>query len=166
MTSHLAPIGDRERAAFYRAALLLGLVRGEAVVAWADDVLAERPDPPAPFVDLASTVPGDLTALRERLLELSGEGASEAVVAGVIDLVRRDLASGRRSFADTMTVLKQLRAFTRLDASLNEEVKSLGVAVGLAPPGSQARADAERRVREWLHACDGRADRFLAPAAS
>jgi hypothetical protein len=58
--------------------------------------------------------------------------------------VHRDLASGRRGFADTMTVLKQLRAFLKLDRDLNEHVKALGVDVALRRDG------AEDRVRAWL----------------
>ena len=58
--------------------------------------------------------------------------------------MHRDLASGRRGFADTMTVLKQLRAFLKLDRDLNEHVKALGVDVALRRDG------AEDRVRAWL----------------
>jgi len=91
-----------EEAAVYRAALLLGLVRGD------------------------------------------GEGNSGLVVHRVMGLVHRDLASGRRGFADTMTVLKQLRAFLKLDRELNEHLKALGVDVALGRDG------AEQRMRDWL----------------
>jgi hypothetical protein len=79
-----------------------------------------------------------------------GTGESEAVVRRVIALVHRDLTTGRRGFRDTMTVLKQLRAFLKLSRDMNEEVKRLGVDVALALPGTPEAAVAEQRVRAWL----------------
>jgi hypothetical protein len=139
-----------EQAALFRAALLLGLVQGREVVGWADQVLAGDAAAPAPFVDLATTPPGDLTLLRERLLEVCGPGEPEVVVRRLLGLVQRDLLSGRRSFPDTMTVLKQLRAFVKVTRELNEHLKALGVAVALAPPASTQAGAAEQRVRAWL----------------
>lgn len=139
-----------DQAAFYRAALLLGLVRGEPVVAWADTVIASDPQAPPAFAELATTDVNDLTLLRERLWILAGEQESAVVIRPLIGLVHRDLESGRRSLPDTMTVLKQLRAFIRVDATLNEQVKTLGLDIAIAAPGSQQRADAEQRVRDWL----------------
>ena len=133
-----------EEAAVYRAALLLGLVRGDDVIKWADAVLAADESAPVAFAEIATTPPEDITALRRQLFEIAGEGNSGFVVHRVIGLVHRDLASGRRSFADTMTVLKQLRAFLKLDRELNEHLKSLGVDVALGRDG------AEQRVRDWL----------------
>jgi len=66
------------------------------------------------------------------------------VVRRLFGVVHAQLSSGRRSFADTMTVLKQLRAFLKLDRDLNEHLKSLGVDVALRRDG------AEQRVRDWL----------------
>jgi hypothetical protein len=134
----------RDDAAFYRAAILLGLLRGEDVVHWADESLARDGTPAPALVDLSTTDPGDLTALRQRLFEIAGEGESTAVVHRLLGLVQRDLASGRRGFGDTMTVLKQLRAFLKLERDLNEHVKSLGVGVAMKQDG------AEQRVRAWL----------------
>jgi hypothetical protein len=145
----------RDPAAFYRAALLLGLVRGDEVVRWADDVLGGDSSAPGSFVEIATTSPDDLTSLRERLFAVAAEKESADVVRRLIGLVQRDLASGRRTFHDTMTVLKQFRAFLKLDRDLNEQLKTLGVDVAMAPPGSHARVAAEQRVRDWLqqHAC-------------
>src|SRR5205814_865172 len=109
-----------EDAAFYRAALLLGLLRGQTVIDWADQILGSESAPPAGFVDIATTPPDDLTLLRERLFAVAGPKESPAVVRRVIGLVQEDLASGRRSFQDTMTVLKQLRAFVTVDRDVNE----------------------------------------------
>jgi hypothetical protein len=88
--------------------------------------------------------------MRQRLYEVGGEKESSEVIRRVIGLAHRDLASERRSFADTMTVLKQLRAFVKVESGLNEQLKTLGVDVAMAPPGSPARAAAEQRVRDWL----------------
>jgi hypothetical protein len=142
--------GYSEQAALFRAALLLGLVKGDDVVGWADQVLGGDAAAPPSFVEIATTPADDLSRLRERLLEVCGAGESEAVVRRLLGLVQRDLASGRRGFRDTMTVLKQLRAFLKLPREMNEHVKGLGVAVALAPPGTPEAASAEQRVRAWL----------------
>ena len=134
----------RDEAAFYRAALLLGLLRGEEVVRWADGAIAAAAAPAQALLDLSTTDPGELTTLRQLLFELSGEGESETVVRRVLGLIQRDLMSGRRSFDDTRTVLKQLRGFLRLHRDLNEQLKALGVDLGLGREG------AELRMREWL----------------
>jgi hypothetical protein len=139
-----------EQAALFRAGLLLGLVRGEEVVGWADQVLGGDAAAPAAFVEIATTPTADLSLLRERLLDVCGAGESEAVVRRLIALVHRDLTTGRRGFRDTMTVLKQLRAFLKLPRDMNEEVKGLGVDVALAVPGTPEAAVAEQRVRSWL----------------
>lgn len=134
----------RDEAAFYRAALLLGLLRGEDAVRWADEVLGRDAEAPAALVHLSTTDPNDLTALRRCLFDVAGEGESEEVVRRLLGLVQRDLASGRRTFDDTRTVLKQLRAFLKLNRDLNEHLKALGVDLGLG------RAGAEQRMRDWL----------------
>jgi hypothetical protein len=139
-----------EEAAFYRAALLLGLIRGEEVIRWADEVIASDESAPPAFADIATTPPDDLTALRRRLFDAGGGVESQAVVRKVIGLIHRDLSSGRRGLQDTMTVLKQLRAFVAVDRALNEHLKTLGVDMFVAAPGSQARTAAEQRVRDWL----------------
>jgi hypothetical protein len=147
----MTDVSRNEDAAFYRAALLLGLIRGGEVIRWADSVLAED-QPPAAFADIATTPPDDLTLLRERLFAVSGDQVPSAVVRRLLGVAYGDLASGRRSFSDTMTVLKQMRAFIALDRDrdLNEQLKTLGVAVAVTVPDSPERAAAERHVRDWL----------------
>jgi hypothetical protein len=140
----------REQATFYRAALLLGLIRGDRVIAWADGMLASDPEVPPPFAEIATTPSDDLTLLRQRLLLVGSEAESEAVVRALTGLVHRDLASGRRSMGDTMTVLKQLRAFIKVTPTLNDRLKTLGVDVAMTAPGSPERTAAEARVRGWL----------------
>jgi hypothetical protein len=141
-----------EQATFFRAALLLGLIRGERVIAWADGVLAADDNAPSAFVEIATTPAPDLTLLRQRLLLVGSERESEAVVHALAGLVHRDLASGRRSIVDTMTVLKQLRAFVNVTPALNDRLKTLGVDVAMTAHGTRERADAEGRVRAWLAA--------------
>jgi len=143
-------VDHASQAALYRAALLLGLVRGDEVIRWADDVIGNDASVPGGFAEISTTPPHDLTMLRERLYAVGGDRESPEVVVRLIGLVQRDLASGRRSFADTMTVLKQLRAFVKVDRDLNEHLKTLGLDVAIAPAGSPERARAEQRVRDWL----------------
>ena len=145
------------QAALYRAALLLGLVRGEEVVRWADALL-DGGAASHQLIDIATTPPDDLTLMRERLLALCDERESPDTVRRLLSLVQKDLASGRRSFTDTMTVLKQLRAFVKVDRSLNEQLKTLGVDVFMAPADSVERAAAEQRVRDWLRDCGAQRD--------
>jgi hypothetical protein len=139
-----------EQAAFYRAAMLLGLIRGGEVIGWADEVIARDAGAPAALAEIATTPAGDLTRLRQLLHEAGGATESSEVVRGLIGLIQRDLVSGRRALGDTMTVLKQLRAFVKVDRDLNEQLKTLGVDVFIAPPDSPARTAAEQRVRDWL----------------
>ena len=141
---------DREQAAFYRAALLLGLVRGRVVVKSADAAIASDDNPSAALIEIAGTPPDDLTLLRQRLLALCDDGESTEVIRALLGLVHADLASGRRSFKDTMTVLKQLRGFLKVDPALNDQLKTLGVDVAMASAGSSEFAAAEQRVRDWL----------------
>ena len=61
----------QDRAAFFRTALLLGLVRGETVVAWADAEIGQSPAPHPVFIELATTPPDDVTAMRLALFGLS-----------------------------------------------------------------------------------------------
>jgi len=145
-----------EQATFFRAALLLGLIRGDRVVAWADAALATDDSPTAALAEIATTPADDLTMLRQRLLVVGREKEPEAVVRALAGLVHRDLASGLRTIGDTMTVLKQLRAFVAVGPVLNEQIKTLGVDVAISPPNTPERAAAEERVRTWLalHAHD------------
>lgn len=87
----------REQATFDRAALLLGLIRGDRVIAWADRVLATDSDVTPALVEIATTPADDLTLLRQRLLLVGSERESETVVCALVALVHQDLSSGRRS---------------------------------------------------------------------
>ena len=140
-----------EQATFFRAALLLGLVRGEAVVGWSDRVLADDANAPAAFVGIASTPAGDLTALRHALYPLCERHESTAVVQRLLAIVADDVDRGRRSFDDTVTVLSQVRRFLRLDSALDDRLKGLLVEVWRARHRLGAEpAAAESSLRAWL----------------
>jgi hypothetical protein len=110
-------------ATYYRTALLLGLIRGEAVHQWAEQVIEQDPEPPHAFFEVASVRPTDLSAMRDALLPLVTEPDPSVVLEAVLGLLHEDLASGRRGFPDTLTVLRQMRSMLRLPpdmyASLN-----------------------------------------------
>jgi hypothetical protein len=111
------------QATYYRTALLLGLIRGEAVHQWAEQVIEQDPEPPHAFFEVASVPPTDLSALRGALWPLVTEPDPSVVLEAVLGLLHEDLASGRRGFTDTLTVLRQMRSMLRLPpdiyASLN-----------------------------------------------
>ena len=67
-----------EDASFYRAALLLGLIRGGEVIRWADEVIHHEPSAPAGLFELSTTSPDDLTMVRRRLFEAGGDEARAA----------------------------------------------------------------------------------------
>jgi hypothetical protein len=150
-----------DQATFFRAALLLGLIRGERVVAWADAAISHDPSAPAAFIDISTCPPDDLTELRQRLLLIGREKETDAVAHALAGLAHRDLASGRRTIGDTMTVLKQLRAFVGVSAGLNDQLKTLGVDVAMSQPDTRERAEAYDRVRAWLARHDADAVPFL-----
>jgi hypothetical protein len=110
-------------ATYYRTALLLGLIRGEAVHQWAEQVIEQDPEPPHAFFEVASAPPADLSALRDALWPLVAEPEPSVVLEAVLGLLHEDLASGRRAFTDTLTILRQMRSMLRLPpdmyASLN-----------------------------------------------
>lgn len=140
-----------EQATFFRAALLLGLVRGEAVVEWSDRVLADDASAPAAFVEIASTSAGDLTALRHALYPLCEVHESPAVVQRLLGIVSDDFDRGRRSFDDTVTVLSQVRRFLKLDLATDDGLKAQLVEVWRARHRlGAAPAAAESSMRAWL----------------
>jgi len=138
-----------EQAAFFRAALRLGLLPGSLVVKWADDTVGRDREAPAAFIDIATTPATDITALRHALLQLCEDRQSEIVLRTVFYLVWRDFASGRRSLTDTMTVLRQIRGLLGLPPELNDRVRSLGVDFFFASRAGDTAAF-EGRLRDWL----------------
>lgn len=150
-----------EQAAFYRAALWLGLVRGREVTDWADGLLARATDPPAGLVDLATVHEHDVTALRHALLALGPERTPWPVAQAVLGLVARQLASGRRSFHDTRTVLWQARQGLALPSDAAETLKQFELA-GLLAGSAALPAEVEAGMRAWLASFAG-ADAAFTP---
>ncbi len=104
----MIPPRYRREAAFHRAALLLGLEAGPATIAWAEAALAAVDHPPAGLIEVAMTPAADLSALRHALAPIE-EVEPEGLTHALVDRAARDLNVGRRSLADTFTVLAQLR---------------------------------------------------------
>jgi hypothetical protein len=106
------------QATYFRTGLLLGLVRGDVVHRWADEVIASEPDPPSAFIEIASVPVDDLSNLRHALWPLVVDPEPRAVLGALFQLLSGDLDAGRRSFADTLTVVRQMRSMVRLPADL------------------------------------------------
>jgi hypothetical protein len=138
----------RNQAALYRAALLLGLVRGDVVIRWADSVIEEGDTAPYAFIELSTIDPADVTALRHALLALCDEKENDVVARKLLALIDADLRSGRRSYKDTLMVLRQMRSFLKLPRPVDDQIKTLLVESYAAKP--EEGAIVELRAREWL----------------
>ena len=84
-------------ATYYRTALLLGLIRGDIVLRWAEHVIQQDPDPLPAFFEVVSVPPVDWSALRHALWPLVREPAPPAVLDSILGLLHEDLATGRES---------------------------------------------------------------------
>ncbi|MFI5310348.1 MAG: hypothetical protein ACHQQ3_03880 [Gemmatimonadales bacterium] len=151
------------QASFHRAALLLGLVRGETVVKWAEGVIEHDAQVPPPMFDVASTPPGDLTALRHALEPLADETDAPCVIRAILDFARRDLESGRRDTGDTVTILAQIRRFLTVPSVIIDELDTFQEDFMLASAGVVGDvANVDQRVRAWLAQYDGAAEVLMA----
>jgi gamma-glutamylcyclotransferase (GGCT)/AIG2-like uncharacterized protein YtfP len=157
----VTPVPVSDRAAFYRAALWLGLVPGAEIVAWADELLTSAPDTPSAIVNLAAVPEHDVTGLRLALLRLGPEGPPWPVVQAVLGLAARQLTEGRRSFDDTCTVLQQARQWLPVPADVADELKQFELARLLDPQDDRMR-DLEPKVRTWLGRYAGAEAAFVA----
>ena len=141
----------RDQATYYRAALLLGLVDGTEVIAWADDILHHDPRPPHEVTDLALVPPLDLSAVRFALQPMADERESPEILRAILGVVLRDLGDGRRSVADTVRVLSQMARELAVPESMHWEIDALVDDHMLAKAGvTKDLGDSEERVREWL----------------
>ena len=149
---HHARVSEQigEQAAFYRSAVLLGLMPGRDVVAWADAIIAAGGSLPAEFYELATTSPDDISRLRDLLFPLCISECPPAAVTRVLALVASDFTSGRRSYTDTLTVLRQVRGFLKLPPELADEIRSLQVALYEESASGGGTTRAEQRLRDWL----------------
>ena len=130
-------------ATFYRTALLLGLIRGDVVHRWVDEVIAQEAQAPAAFFEAASIPPADLSALRHALWPLVVDPAPTVVLARVLAVLHEDLVSGRRGLADTLTIVRQMRSMLRLPPDLYADLNAALVAHAADPGGSA--------IAGWLH---------------
>jgi hypothetical protein len=141
----------RQIATFYRAALLLGIVSGDDVIAWADGVIARDADASAQLIDLSMIPPSDLSELRHALQPLTAETESLAILRALFDRARSDLESGRRGAKDTITVLYQARSLLALPADMSDDVALLQNDFMLANAGVIGNADAViARLHAWI----------------
>jgi len=129
-------------ATYYRTALLLGLVRGGPVQQWAEGIIAHDPEPPAALFDVVSVPPDDLSALRHALWPLVREPDPLAVLETVLGQLHYGLASGSRTMAETLTILRQIRSMVKLPPPL---YAGLNAALVARAEDSEAGA-----VEAWL----------------
>lgn len=139
----MSPATQAVEATYYRTALLLGLVRGEAVHRWADDAIAREAVPHAALIAVASTPADDLSGLRHALWPLVIEPDPPESIQSILGVVGADLAPGRRTMDDTVTVLRQLRSMVKLPRPLYDELSAALVEQVHEHQGGDA-------IRRWL----------------
>ena len=135
-------------ATFYRTALLLGLIRGDIIHAWAERAIEREANPHAAFIEIVGVPVGDLSEMRHALWPLVIEPPPLEVLSAVIGLVQSQLAAGRRSVDDTVTVLRQLRSMVKLPKDLYDAINAALVAHAADPD--------THNIAEWLQQFEGR----------
>ena len=135
-------MNDALEATFYRTALLLGIVRGEAVHRWAARAIEREPNPPRPFVDVVSVPASHLSELRHALWPMVVDPEPEAVLAAIFRVLHKDLVSGARGLTDTIAILRQMRSMLRLPPALYTDLNAALV--------SQGEARSPARLALWL----------------
>ena len=159
----------RLTAAYFRAALDVGLVTPEHVIAWADGAIERGASLPGALyqVSLAAT---SGTGLRNALSELSpaptSEAESTAVARALLDSVWQDLRSARRPLDHAMTSLRALRRRVVLPDELRFRLIALDEDYYLAREGvTDELTTIESTVRTWLAQFDGALPALLEGAA-
>lgn len=120
-------------ATFYRTALLLGLIRGEVVHHWAEQVIANEAKPPAAFIDLIGVPVDDLSEMRHALWPLVIDPPPPEVLHAILGLLHEDLAGGRCQLSDTITILRQMRSMLKLPTALYAELNDTLVTYETGP---------------------------------
>jgi len=156
----------REAAAFYRAAVSLGLLPGAVAVRWADALIERDPAPPPALYDVSLAPPGDALAVADALAPLAGGPAgtaeSPAVVRALLDLVWRDVRAGRRRLADAVAVVHRMSGAMAVEEPLRWEMVALEDDYSLAAKGIAGDLPAVTGiVRDWLARFDGATDALL-----
>lgn len=126
----------KNRATYYRAALLLGLVSVAEVVAWSDEVIAENSAIDPAFLEISSIISGDatdVTALRYALFPLCCEKEPSQVIEAILCRIGADFFSARRSIQHILTVLMQVRSLLHVPKPIAEQLKLIEVNFGLHP---------------------------------
>ncbi|MEP6765188.1 MAG: hypothetical protein ABJB66_12790 [Gemmatimonadaceae bacterium] len=151
-----------QHASFYRAALLLGLISGESVVLWADEIIARDADAPVSVLNLAMISPDDLSELRHALFPLAATTESLEVVHALLGITQRDYASKQRDTKDTVTVIRQTRSFLPLPANYHDEIGILQNDHMLAAANVIGDTnEVARRLSNWLAQFAGAESAFL-----
>lgn len=113
----------RDEASYLHTALLLGLLKGEDAVAWADRMIHEMSDPPHDLIELSLTAPEDLSSVRHALAPLAHERVPEAVMERTLRLIADEHVAGRRAPHDSLRVLTQLRRLLPLPAAMADAIR-------------------------------------------
>src|SRR5262245_35705233 len=115
---------------------------------WAERIIEQDPEPPHAFFDVISAQPTDLSALRDGLWPLVADPEPSVVLEAVLQLLHEDLSSGRRGYADTLTILRQMRSMLRLPSDLYASLNAALVA---------AAAESTRglSIGQWLQQFSG-----------
>lgn len=96
-------------ASFLRAGIAMGLLSSHDAIAWADSLLVRHDAVPPEALALSVTPPHEEVRIRELLGDLAfttfGERESLEVVAALLDLLREELATGRRPHDGVVAVL-------------------------------------------------------------
>jgi hypothetical protein len=140
----------RSEATYLRAALLLGLVQGSDVVAWAERMVESASAPSADLIELSVT-PAELTALRESLRPLADTAESRAVALRLLSAARADFTGGVRGLGDTLTVLGQMIRQLTVPTEWHAPIKTLQDDLMLAHAGlGETPTIVHQRLTSWL----------------
>ena len=135
---------------FLRTALLVGLVREQEVIAWADALLHTEPDPYAQLAEVALARP-ELTTVREALRPLAEPTNPTAVGDALLAFVATDPAATTLSVADRVRVLSQLRREGVFSATVSAAIKLFEDRCMLAAGGvATTEAVSENDLAIWL----------------
>jgi hypothetical protein len=158
--------GYRDQATFFRAALLLGLVPGDAIIRWADDIILRDDAAPAALFDVTLTPTGDLTAMRDAIQPMADDRESPGIARAVLALAHADLAAGRRNVSDTVRVMMQVRRLVAVPDEYRLELFTTEGQFMLAEVGMADMHAIEARLREWLAQFAGAEGAFVSGATS
>jgi len=159
----------RAAAAYFRAGLRTGVVPQEEAVRWADRAIERLEHPPVALLDVSLARPGavnDVLAALSALL--GGPGADEPPESAraLLDRLRADLASGRRTLDATVACLYRVSYAVALPEDLRWEIVALEDDYSLAVERIVGDVGAmEAQVRAWLARFDGAAADVLGPDA-